>query len=100
MIDAPSKYCTRCGETKPLNEYHKDRSKRDGHCAYCKPCVIAYVRKYQKDNPDLCAEQGHPGVTYHPQMDRTWCLCGDVIRDGNHFTHAACCGGPLEERAS
>ena len=56
MIDAPSKYCTRCGETKPLNEYHKDRSKRDGHCAYCKPCVIAYVRKYQKDNPERVAE--------------------------------------------
>lgn len=45
--------------------------------------------------PDLCAEQGHPGATYNPHMDKTWCLCGDVIRDGNHFVHAACCGGPL-----
>lgn len=47
--------------------------------------------------PDLCAEYGHPGCTYHPQMDKTWCLCGAIIRDGNHHTHAACCGGPLEE---
>lgn len=50
-----------------------------------------------RKRPDLCAEHGHPGVTYHPQMDRTWCLCGQVVRDGNQHTHAACCGGPLEE---
>ena len=48
--------------------------------------------------PDLCADHGHPGVTYHPQMDRTWCLCGQVVREGDHHTHAACCGGPLEEQ--
>ena len=51
-----------------------------------------------RKRPDLCADHGHPGVTYHPQMHRTWCLCGQVVRDGNHHTHAACCGGPLEER--
>ena len=51
----------------------------------------------KQKRPDLCAEHDHPGVTYNPQMDKTWCLCGDVIRDGNHHTHAACCGGPLEE---
>ena len=48
-----------------------------------------------RKRPDLCADHGHPGVTFHPREDKTWCLCGDVIRDGNHHTHAACCGGPL-----
>lgn len=51
-----------------------------------------------RKRPDLCAEHGHPGVTYNPQMGRTWCLCGQVARDGDHHTHAACCGGPLEEQ--
>ena len=50
-----------------------------------------------RKRPDLCAEHGHPGVTYNPWQDRTWCLCGDVVRDGDHYTHAACCGGPLME---
>ena len=27
--------------------------------------------------PDLCSKHGHPGVTYHPQMDRTWCSPGE-----------------------
>jgi len=34
--------------------------------------------------PDLCAEHGHPGVTYNPNMDDTWCLCGQRVRPGNH----------------
>ena len=56
------------------------------------PGVIPQSLPTSRTRPDLCAEHGHPGVTYHPQMDKTWCLCGEVVRDGNHHTHAACCG--------
>lgn len=45
--------------------------------------------------PDLCAGYGHPGCTYNPLMDMTWCLCGAVIRDGDQNTLADQCGGPL-----
>ena len=49
--------------------------------------------------PDLCPNEGHPGVTYHPQQNRTWCLCGAVIRDGDTVTwpKADGEGGPLRE---
>lgn len=53
-----------------------------------------------RKRPDLCVEHGHPGVTYNPWADATWCLCGEVVRDGDQATHAACCGGPLEEATS
>lgn len=51
--------------------------------------------------PARCADHGHPGVTYHPQMDRTWCLCGVVVRDGNTVTwpKADGCHGPLTDCA-
>jgi hypothetical protein len=39
-----------------------------------------------------CVERGHPGTTYNPLMDRTWCACGEVITDGDTATHALCCG--------
>ena len=26
----------------------------------------------------LCAEMGHPGTTYNPWSDTTWCACGWV----------------------
>jgi hypothetical protein len=43
----------------------------------------------------LCADLEHPGATYNPWQDQTWCLCGTSIRAGDHHAHAACCGGPL-----
>ena len=33
--------------------------------------------------PERCADHGHPGSTYNPQMDRTWCLCGEKVVDGD-----------------
>jgi len=33
--------------------------------------------------PDLCADLDHPGITYHPWMDQTWCLCGRRVQPGN-----------------
>jgi len=42
--------CSRCGEPKPLSEYHRDRSVRGGHKARCKACYLemrraAYARR-------------------------------------------------------
>lgn len=51
--------------------------------------------------PELpsCASLGHPGVTYNPWLNVTFCLCGKRFYDGRPATvdqHVACCGGPLE----
>lgn len=47
--------------------------------------------------PELCADHDHPGNLYHPQQDRTWCLCGAVIRDGDavKWPKPTQCGGAL-----
>lgn len=53
-----------------------------------------------RTRPDLCAGLGHPGVTYNPLTDQTFCLCGEVIVDGRAASvdeHLACCHGPLTE---
>lgn len=47
---------------------------------------------------DRCAFLGHPGVTFNPWVDRTWCRCGVMVYPGRTVTvdeHVACCGGPL-----
>jgi hypothetical protein len=49
-------------------------------------------------NPAKCPTLNHPGVTYNPLCDRTWCLCGKHTYPGRPATvdqHLACCGGPL-----
>lgn len=46
------KTCTECKEVKPLTEFHKNRSKPDGHVGKCKTCRTAEVKEWNKKNPD------------------------------------------------
>lgn len=43
------KKCTKCGETKPLTEFHKDRSRPDGLHHSCKECANTYWRERYKE---------------------------------------------------
>lgn len=36
------KTCTKCGDTKPLNEFYANRAKSDGHMSQCKTCWKDY----------------------------------------------------------
>lgn len=50
----------------------------------------------------VCSTLGHPGVTFNPWLDQTWCVCGAVRYFGNQVSHPhmACCGGPLERKTA
>jgi hypothetical protein len=39
-----TKRCPRCAETKPLDEFHRDRTSPDGVQSRCKACVLAAQR--------------------------------------------------------
>jgi hypothetical protein len=54
------------------------------------------VRLTIEERESLCAEMSHPGATYNPWMERTWCACGGATYDGDQSSHVACCGGPLD----
>lgn len=41
------KTCTKCGVSKPLSAYHKDRSKKDGLHPKCKDCHKAWSDEYR-----------------------------------------------------
>ena len=45
-----TKRCPRCGQTKPVSEWHKNKASRDGLQAYCKPCLRAYRRQRMADS--------------------------------------------------
>lgn len=44
------KPCSNCGITKQFDDYHKDRTKKDGLSSTCKSCAIARTRKDYKEN--------------------------------------------------
>jgi len=43
-----SKRCGACKQTKQSTEFHKNRSRKDGHQTQCKICNSEYNKKYEK----------------------------------------------------
>lgn len=48
FIGDKMKTCPRCKETKPLSEFYKNRSEKDGHGGWCKSCALKQTKIYQK----------------------------------------------------
>lgn len=46
------KTCTKCGETKSLDDFHRDRSQADGRRARCRECVAEDKRRWREENRD------------------------------------------------
>lgn len=51
------KVCTKCDEAKPLEDFYKKSSGRQGRASRCKPCIIAQVQGYQKTVPKKLRDQ-------------------------------------------
>ena len=47
-----SKTCTKCGETKPLDDFHRNKTGAGGRRPDCKECVREYKRSYYEENRD------------------------------------------------
>jgi hypothetical protein len=46
------KLCTACQKEKPLFDFHKDKSRKDGLRNRCKECVSAYMAAHYTENTD------------------------------------------------
>jgi 5-methylcytosine-specific restriction endonuclease McrA len=46
------KRCSRCGETKPHSEFHKQKRSRDGLQSYCRECTKAYAKAHYEANAE------------------------------------------------
>src|SRR4051812_45539805 len=60
----PQKQCPGCGETKPLTEYHVDRSKANGRCTRCKACHSARAKAKWAD-PETRAQMSEGNSRWH-----------------------------------
>jgi len=50
------KQCCRCGETKPVSEYYKDKSISDGLQCHCKHCDAKKLKQWRAENPERVKE--------------------------------------------
>jgi hypothetical protein len=46
------KTCTGCKETQPIDNFYKDKNRKDGHYVRCRKCQAEYSRVYRKRFPD------------------------------------------------
>jgi hypothetical protein len=50
MKTALEKTCSKCGETKPLDDFYRDRTRPDGRECYCAICRKARSNKYNAEH--------------------------------------------------
>ena len=86
------KRCTKCGETKPLNDFTRDGDAKDGKAYQCRECVRdtrskkyaadpekgrEVVRQWRKANIEKCREQAKARRKANPEKAREsyrrWC---------------------------
>jgi 5-methylcytosine-specific restriction endonuclease McrA len=46
------KTCTKCKQSKAMDEFHRNKNTEDGRCYNCKQCVSDYQRRYYSENSD------------------------------------------------
>ena len=46
------KICNRCGVSKDIDEFYRDKRKKDGHRSICKQCCGNSYKKWQQNNPE------------------------------------------------
>ncbi len=49
----PTKRCSRCGETKPLDDFYRDNKAKDQHGAWCKSCSNKYRQTLREKRGDI-----------------------------------------------
>lgn len=52
MTTPETKVCTKCGNEKPISEFHKDSQKNSGLQTRCKDCNADIGRKWREANPE------------------------------------------------
>lgn len=51
------KTCTKCNQSLPETEFHKDSRKRDGLRAHCRACESVLAAKYRARNPERVGQR-------------------------------------------
>jgi len=60
------KACNKCGVTKPLEQFHRHRSARDGRNSFCAVCATAAASAWNKANPGYHRQKAKEYGLRHP----------------------------------
>jgi hypothetical protein len=70
----PEKTCSACGAAKPFTDFHKDSTKNDGRCCWCKVCKNAKLKvKRDADREKRKLEGNKPPAFVPSHKTCYWC---------------------------
>jgi hypothetical protein len=67
-VGEPRKRCSMCHEWKPLEDFHRNRRRRDGRQNMCKPCNIARNQRWYREHPEVRAARMDEQVRKRKRM--------------------------------
>ena len=62
-----TKACTKCNTDKPVTDFYRDRSKKDGFRTHCKPCERPVALKYRAANAETMNRKGREDYALNPE---------------------------------
>jgi 5-methylcytosine-specific restriction endonuclease McrA len=62
-----TKRCSKCGETKPLGDFNRNRATRDGLAKWCSACCRIAARAWRDRNADRARENARLYGAAHPE---------------------------------
>ena len=68
-VEEGFKRCSKCGEVKPISEFYKRKSSKDGLSSYCKECAKAYYAKHRGEILKKLAEWRAKNPTYNAEYN-------------------------------
>ena len=109
------KRCSKCGVEKPLDQFYRQRGRKDGRTSHCKICRNAYKAMYRASDKGKAVEDRYfasdnwkaANVRHvqdyarrHPEKYQANYIVGNAVRDGKlpHVSTQPCatCGDPAE----
>jgi 5-methylcytosine-specific restriction endonuclease McrA len=67
------KTCPRCGKYKPLSEFHKNKSRKDGVNGWCKLCMSEKLKARYQEKHDHILEQARLYRINNPEKRKLIC---------------------------
>lgn len=75
------KKCGKCGEEKPLSDFHRNKVAKDGRQSQCKVCNLARVKQWQKENPTRFKESWKTPEVRFRQRAKRYGLSPEQLED-------------------
>jgi hypothetical protein len=71
-MEVVMKFCTKCGDKKPLDQYYYNKKSKDGYSWNCKVCSRSNSKSWRERNPNYLSDYCRDWRKHNPQKRVRW----------------------------